>query len=187
MATLTDVLDLDDAKAQLNITGTTHDLELESYISSVTDVVEHHIGPVIIREVSEERQGGPFLVLAHTPVVSLTSVTPVLSGGISYDVTTLVFNAATGVVRRGDGSAFTGGPFTVIYQAGRAAITEDVPANINLAARIIVAHLWDTQRGGFGAPRLGGDTDMAPTPMGFLVPRRALELLNPDRKAPVIA
>lgn len=173
---------LGDAKAHLNITTTTDDEELRGFIEAATRVVEDHVGPVVVRAYAEVHDGGPWLVTHRAPVLSLTSLVPVLTSGTSYVVADLDLDPATGVIRRRDGAGFTG-PLRVTYTAGRRV----VPASMALAAKIIVGHLWETQRGHAG-PRAGfGEDDVLPTGRGFAVPRRALELLAPDQREPAVA
>jgi hypothetical protein len=65
-----------------------------------------------------------------------------------------------------------------------------VQEHITGAARIILQHLWRTQRAGRRGGVAGGGDDYAvtePIPgIGYAVPNRALELLAPDRLAPEV-
>lgn len=181
------LLTLDDAKAQLNITSTGSDVELQAYVDSVTAVVERFVGPVEQREVSEVVDGhGVSLCLRQTPVVSLTSVTPLLSGGTAVNVADVVVDQATGVVRRLAGGSWCGGPWTVVYMAGRGV----VPPTINLAARMLLQHLWRTQNAARGPVLAGGDDFSVGEPVpgfGYAVPNRVLQLLEPYRLPPGVA
>lgn len=176
-----ELLSLDDAKQTLNLTSTTNDAELELYVAAVTDVVEAFIGPVGRRTVTETiyAEAGGELVLSTRPAISLTSLTP--TWGSVYTVGQLILDATSGIIRPPTTLQFWGGPFIVVYVAGRPA----VPPSVNLAARMLVEHLWATQRGEAGAPRLVGATDdysAGVTPgFGFAVPNRVLELLEPYR------
>lgn len=183
------LLTLAEAKAQLDIESTATDVELQSYIDALTAVIEGVVGPVETREFTETVTGrGPTLCLHQTPVVALTSLTPVLNDGTTQDVTGLHVDAASGVVRRRDCGQFYGGPWTAVYTAGRGA----VPPTINLAARILLQHLWRTQYGasrGLGSIGGGDDYDVTqPVPgFGYAVPNRVLELLQPYKTAPAVA
>ncbi|MBU8549790.1 phage gp6-like head-tail connector protein [Streptomyces sp. Babs14] len=183
------LLTLAEAKAQLNITSDADDTELTAYIEAVGPVIERFVGPVEPQEVVEThdvpRDGGRVLVLRRLPVMSLTSVVPVLAGGPAYDVGTLVLDGDTGVVQRVDGG-WLRGPLRVTYQAGRA----NVPATINLAARMLVQHLWRTQNAGRGPVLAGGDDFSVSEPVpgfGYAVPNRVLQLLEPFRLPPGVA
>ncbi|MEU0522763.1 head-tail connector protein [Streptomyces niveus] len=181
------LLTLDEAKAQLNITSTANDAELLAYIEAVTEVIEWHVGPVVVRVVTEEINGqGRYLCLLHPPVRSLTSLTPVL-GGAALDVAGLHVNGATGVIRRKDGGTFSGGPWEAVYSAGR----DEVPPTVNLAGRILLQHLWRTQLGQARGGLAGGNSDFSvtePVPgFGYAVPNRVLQLLEPYKQPPGVA
>lgn len=183
------LLTLAEAKAQLNITSSGNDVELEAYINGVTTAIEAHVGPVEARGVVEQHEtpsaGARVLVLHQTPVLSLTSVMPVLTEGTAYEVASLVLDPATGAVRRLDGGRLQG-PLSVSYQAGRS----EVPPTINLAARLMLQHLWRTQRGSARGPVIaGGDDYDVNEPIvgwGYAIPNRVLELLASYKLPPVV-
>jgi hypothetical protein len=114
-------------------------------------------------------------MLRSTPVISVTSIATV-DGSQSWTVSpsTMYVDSASGMVQVLSGPPVRG-PLLVTYQAGYAA----VPANIRLAALIIIQHLWGTQRGAMGV-QLGGDSDNWMAGRGFAIPRRAIELLGPQ-------
>lgn len=186
------ILSLSDAKAHLNISSTTHDDELRSWVETVTAVVEHFVGACVRRTVVEDHDylpayGASAIVLRKTPVISLTSVVAILDGGTSYSVADLDLDGATGVVRRKDGGRLYG-PLRFTDVVGRTVI----PANFTAAGRIILQHLWRTQYGASrGVPSIGGGEDFAvtePIPgLGYAVPNRALQLLEPHRLPPGVA
>lgn len=181
------LISLADAKAQLNLTSTTQDTELQGYIDALTAVIEGIVGPVENRAVTETVNGrGPLLSLLQTPAVSLTSMTPQLTGGTTLDVARLHLDGATGIVRRLDGGHFYGGPWTVVYSAGRGS----VPPTIRLAALILLQHLWRTQLAPRGALAGGGDDWSVTEPVpgfGYAVPNRVLQLLEPYKTPPGVA
>lgn len=159
------------------------DEELRGVIYSATPIVEDVAGPVVTRAFTEVHDGGPFLVLDRSPAVSLTSVAAVLTGGPSYLAVDLDLDQPTGVVRRLGGGRFRG-PLRVTYVAGRRV----VPGNIQQGCLEIIRHAWETQRGHSSVrPGFGEEQDLAPTPSGFLVPRRAMEWLRPHARAPMMA
>ena len=181
------IMSLDQAKAQLNVRTTNHDDELQDYVNAIDEVIEGIIGPVGVREVTEQIDGrGPTLSLLKTPAISLTSFTPVYDGGTTLDVAQLHLDGALGEVRRKDGAYFTGGPWIGVYQAGR----EISSPTINIAGRILLQHLWRTQ---YGAARgnVGGGDDFdvnEPIPgFGYAIPNRVLQLLEPFKTGPGVA
>lgn len=176
------ILTLAEAKAAVNITSEAYDAELQPYVDATSEVIESFVGPVESGEVVEDHNGGPMLVLRELPVVSLTSVSPILTDGTSYTVADLDVSNSTGVVRRLDGDSFAG-PLRVTYTSGHST----VPSAINVAARVIVAHLWRTQLGSQFARGASADDLTEPLPgFGFAIPNRAMELMRPFIRPPVV-
>jgi hypothetical protein len=180
---MAELIMLDELKEQLDKTSTDDDAELMDVIEATTPVVEDITGPVIPKTFIERHPGGPRLTLFRTPVISITSVVPWLTIGTIYDVLTLTIDSEFGHVYRLNGLPFTGGPFKVTYVAGR----QPVPANIRLGAKMIAAHLWDTQRGKLVKLPTGGGTSEARVPPGYAAPKHAQELLQASVKGPVVA
>ena len=91
-----------------------------------------------------------------------------------------------GIVSRKDGGQLRG-PLRVTYRAGRLIVAE----NISGAARIILQHLWATQRPTRGGGLPGARDDFSvtePIPgLGYAIPNRAVQLLNPDDQGPGLA
>lgn len=167
------VVGLADARAQLQQSSTVRDEDLRGVIAAATGVVERHTGKAIARRtITAERitAASGQLWLHHRPVVSLTSVTDAYGGALT--VGDLTLNADWGQVI---GSLC--GTYTVTYVAGMTSI----PAHFREAGAIIVQHLWTTQRGQRGGPRVGGalDVTLGVPGAGFAIPNAALELLGP--------
>ncbi|WP_208879983.1 head-tail connector protein [Streptomyces sp. PBH53] len=182
------LLTLAEAKAQLDIDSTVDDIELQAYIEAVTSVIERHVGPVENREITETIEGrSSSMCLSHIPVVALVSVVPAVEAGDPLDLNTLVLDRSTGIVRYRGGS-FAGTLWSVTYTAGRG----EVPPTINLAARIMLQHLWRTQ---YGASRalagIGGADDVSVTEpiagWGYAIPYRVLQLLEPYKVPPGVS
>jgi hypothetical protein len=175
------IVSLADAKTHLNITSTTHDEELRGIISAATVVVEHFVGPIARRTYTEIRQaaGWSEVALEHGPILSVTSLNLLSDGTNAHDLTDLDFSNGDGVLRSKTGAALPTSPWKITYVAGRT----EIPANIRLAALIIVAHMWRTQRGGAGRVDFGGDEiGTVTTGSGYLVPFRALSLLEASQQ-----
>jgi len=168
------IISLADAKAQLNATTTVNDEELRTYVEATTGVIERELGQAVVRRLRTEEHvinGG--LVLNWTPVVSLTSMA-LVNGTYTWNVASLHVSSA-GVVTSPLGVA-PYGHVTVTYLAGMAIIPEEYC----LAARIIVQHLWQTQRPerGAGSRNSALADSVGVSGMGYLVPNRAKELLG---------
>ncbi len=181
---MSDILTLDEARSHLQIAAgdTTRDDDLMgTYVAAVTPVVEDVIGPVVARTLTHTADGGePGVLLPHKPV----SVESVVENGVTLTAQDYTVSLSSGIVWRGTGTSSASwyaarGTVVVTYTAGAYATTEDVPAHIKLAARLILAQLWQSDqqayRPEFGAP----DTSMTDTPSGFAIPRRAMALLSP--------
>lgn len=169
---------LEQVRDQLDDQSTDNAVEIGLYIDAATDTIERLIGPVVNREVTEKVNArGTRLALTKMPVVELTSITPVLTNGSAVEVDELDVDGEAGVVTRLDGGAFYGGPWRVTYTAGRGAT---VPPTIQLAALLLIQHLWRTK---FGAARGQSSADdfavTEPIPgLGYAVPNRVLQLLG---------
>ncbi|WP_326700205.1 phage gp6-like head-tail connector protein [Streptomyces sp. NBC_01754] len=182
------LLTLAEAKAQLNITTDTNDVELLAYIEALTAVIEGHVGPVEEQEVTETVDGqGRYLALLKPPVKAIIAIVPIMDGGTPLDPAGLHLDGPSGVMRRTDGRRFSGGPWTVTYTAGRG----EIPPTINVAARILLQHLWRTQLGQGRGGVLGSSSDFSvnePIPgFGYAVPNRVLQLLEPYKQPPGVA
>lgn len=182
------ILSLADAKNHLNNKGSGDDAEIRYWNNVTTRAVEYYIGPVVTRTVIEQHtvRNASAVVLLTTPVQQLTAVDTVLTGAVGYAVDDLDVDGDTGEVYRLDGGCLTG-RLRFTYTAGRTVIGEHITGG----ARIILEHLWRTQRAGRRGAIAGGGDDYAvtePIPgLGYAVPNRAVELLAPDRLPPGVA
>jgi len=172
------LLSLGSVKEHLNIpqTTTTYDEELRDWSEGATRLVEHRCGSIVQRTYTERHNDGPSLWLRRPPVVSVTSVGPWLGSGVTFATADLKVDPDSGRLQRLDGAAFVGGPWAVVYVAGRVV----VPQNLQLAGKIIIKHLWETQRGAGGLPLQSMDQVTMLPGFAFAVPNRALELMAPD-------
>jgi hypothetical protein len=163
----------------------------------VTALVEHECGAIIPTSHSEIVEATDTIILAKSPVMSLTSVVPTfptVDAGI-LGVPSYVLDGPSGMLRQqpfffadwgfdyGYGAQTFSryrGRLTVTYVAGRPV----VPSALQTAARIILAELWTTRRlagpkpaGGEQEQHVGPGTD----------PRRSCALMAPYRRAPKVA
>lgn len=170
------IVSLADAKKQLNIDAdnTDDDEEIQGFIRSITEPCERIAGSLVRAvHVEKHRGGGYSLALNRPPVLSLTSVVAIQTGGVDQAVADLDVDGPTAIVQRLDGGRMCG-PYRVTYVAGRT----DIQAHIRLAGLIILQHLWETQRGSMGGVRVGGADEVYDPRFGFSIPRRAQELLG---------
>jgi hypothetical protein len=181
----TAVISLQDAKDMLNIpqATTTSDTEIASYVATIESSLRSMTGgPVVNKTITSERVEFTgwyeMLQVRQRPLVSVTSVTSVQTGTV-YDISAgLDINPAARTIRRKDGSPFPADcPVALVtYVAGWGTA---VPPSFNLAARIILAWLWETQHGPAARPSMGGVELMATVPgFPYAVPNGAAELLK---------
>lgn len=170
------VLTLPAAKEYLNITQPTWDVELQDTINAAESVIAERCGPLTSTAFTERVKGGGMgLVLMNTPVVSLTSVTPV--GGTAYDLTLLDLDKSSGVIEWGSGIRFATGRYDVAYMAGRTT----VPSDLLRAIKELVRHMWETQRPPTARPGSRAGDSVANTIPGaaYVLPFRVEQLMVP--------
>jgi hypothetical protein len=139
-------------------------------------------GPLVNRSITERSEMQSYQTVIPVrlrPLVSVTSITSTSGGAIDISAG-LDLDVNAGLIRRKLGLPFYG-PFfqwlpqvTVVYVAGWGT---SVPAAFNTASRIILQHLWQTQRGPLAMPMAGEPLATVPG-FGFGIPNQAAELLN---------
>ena len=176
------IVTLNEVKDHLDKTDSKDDAELLDFIQATTRVVEQYVGVILPRTVVERHAGGTYIQLLKGPVLSVTSIEGFLEP-LSTAITSgdYMLDGENSRIYATSPYGFTGGPYKVTYQAGRSF----VQPNWRAAAKIIVAHMWTTQRGNLS--RLP-QVDEAALPPGFTysVPRKALELLRDERRDTVV-
>lgn len=174
------IVSLSDMKKFLNITSTTEDELIRGFLESATEVIEGQTKQIVVPQTFTESCFPSWqIVLYKTPVISISSVQQV-GFGVNQTLTAGDFSIDTtsGIVQRTD-RGWIGGEVTVTYKAGYSI----VPSNYAQAAKLIVQHLYESQRGmGYGSTRFGADVQIP----GFAhaIPLRALELIGPP--APMV-
>lgn len=192
---------INDVRDDLNITDSSNDAELQTIIDAATAMLENHPGYTVADRVktttyTEWYDGGiGRIVLNHYPVSSIISVTEyngTAAQAIAAEPWDSVTFTAYGYVLGTSGFLdrtasgypvhFTG-RVKVVYVAG----TDEVPADLRLAALLLVEHLWQTQRGDQG-PTLDGLDAVSPDfRSSFALPNRVLEILAPYAKGSAVA
>lgn len=170
---------LEEVRAHLNKAGTTDDSELRVHIEAATYAVERHRGEVVARrtftDLVEPNAHGLQLLLGRRPVLQVTTIVADDGSGTTWDPAGWSVDGPAGILNWVSGSAVDR-PVRVTYDAGH----PNPPENFVLAAAIIAAHLWETQRGQTVIPTPGsfGMETLTPSGMGFAIPSRAVELLG---------
>jgi hypothetical protein len=159
-----DLATLAQLKTHLNITRNTDDAELGLMLEAAEDVVRSMIGAAGSVEETVTPVAGTVL-LSGRPVSDFLFTSVNLSGYSLDSAAGLVLDVAYE------------GPLDVSYTVG----SESVPVAVTLATLIIAAHLWETQRGTSpSALALQGVEDPSATlGVGYAIPNRALQLLQP--------
>lgn len=171
------ILSLIDAKKHLNIplTDSNEDDELMQMMEAATYAIERHRDETIpVTTYTEELVGGSStgrVQLDHRPLISVVSVNGDTTPG--YTLNKPLAQIYGPYLAAGS---------TIVYRAGFPVI----PANYILAAKIVLAHLWQTQRmtslgqnQGFGLrTQQVQEQIMTPAGLGTALPHRAVELLG---------
>lgn len=178
------LISLNDAKQHLRIPEamTANDDAIMRFIDAATEVVEFYVGPCIPRTVVEYVQPTRIFALKTTPVLSITSIVPYRHAGSTFTGNDVIVDEDGVVQITTPGRYFGFGYYEVTYVAGRRMI----PSHISQAVKIILGHMWETQRGASGLPYQNQQVQ-APAPgQGYTLPYRALELLKPSDLGPSV-
>ncbi|MCU1617190.1 MAG: hypothetical protein JWO98_4730 [Frankiales bacterium] len=191
---------LEDVKDFLRIpsTDTASDDKLVEHLDAAWAAAEFYCGDLSTGTYTEVHDGGGQAIYTrHTPVASVISLTEYI-GSITYtltnqplgssvdawgytiddpDVGRIVRRSASGIAWRFVPGV---GNVRIAYTTGRAV----VPAQVTLGVKIVVQHLWETQR----VPGVrGASADTSPIPgLGYAIPNRAIELFQTVPRMPVI-
>jgi hypothetical protein len=167
------VATLAEFKTHLNRSDVTDDTELTFFLTAASQWVEYAIGgPLSVATFTEIHWvDGGTIVPRKRPIATVTSITP--DQGTALSSSSYFINTDLGTIQFRYGA--TCNWHTVVYTAGLSAILD----RQKLAGLEVGRHLWEIQNGSAG--RGFRADDLIPTPMGFAVPRRAMELLMPDR------
>lgn len=185
------IISLAEAKEHLNkkLGASAADGELRRFMMAATEVIESKAGTCVMRPITGEFIPGDWRRLIRLPsapvptAASVTSVASLRAGGPSWLPADLIVNPRAGTCQTADRRGFWGGPWQWSGTAGRPV----VPERLEHAVKEQLRHLWETQRGAQPPHLLQGDEAFT-TSAGwtFSVPRRVLELLEPDI-IPVVA
>jgi len=133
---------------------------------------------LLARSQTYSLNGGSSAVLLGAPFNTITSV---VQSGVT--TTNFVADGPAGIIYAGSNSSpgtFPAGLRNIVVTVTVGAAT--IPPNIVLATRELVRHWWQLGRQG-NRPAFGneGVADVS-VPSGFAVPRRVIELCEPNRR-----
>jgi len=164
-------LTLAEAKQHLAITDTKYDEELPGFIDSAEAALAQLCGPLESTEVTRRVPGcSGVLVLPVTPALELTTVTP--QSGAALTLSDLYLDTVTGMVTSNTLGGFGAAFYTVVYDAGRTVC----PADLLMAVKELVRHMWETRRGNMSR---AGTLDTSPVGAAHALPYRVTELIAP--------
>lgn len=185
------LIPLVDVKTFLRISGTADDALLQSMVLAAQDAWRSKGGPLTTssQPIVEWHDGGSTTITPYrTPIAEIMTVSETI-GTIAYqlhgqdpgdsaDPWAYSVDADTSTITRraaGIATAFADGERNIrlVYTSGYPTLPDDIA----LALKMLVKHLWLTQRGSTGRPNAGGD-DMPQAGAAFMWPYRVLEILN---------
>jgi hypothetical protein len=150
--------------AKLNKSSTTPIDEFTLYVQTACAMIRDRMGevsPVEAQDLLEPRWGQRTVVLEHTPVISITSVTDSVTGlpipEWAAPTEGWRLESVEGLLRH---SLRWTNRAVVEYVAGR----DPTPANYRMAALDLAAHLWkgSQQNSGGGRPQVGQEGSVVP-------------------------
>lgn len=137
---------VDDLKVELNITSTTHDVELQRKLDAAVNHLRsrglHMDSEAVVGEV-HRNVNTDRIVLKREPVLSVEAVTH--ADGTVYAATDYDLDPASGMLYVAYSGAYSRwyGQIVVDYTIGMSTLPEDLVE----AVLLIAAGLWETQRG----------------------------------------
>lgn len=201
---------LPEVKSYLNIQANdrTRDDRLNGYIAAVRPVIENITGPILPTVYREYYDGGNYFISLRRRPSTTFGTNPVFvlmacseyRGPIEYPLSIIqnpsegtiyscMFHGRQGIVeRRTSGGGVMAFPkmssaVHVVYEAGQ----EAVPPNVQEAAlEIIRVSYQSTQAVGSGRQTVADVEEFTNPYGGLFIPRRARELLQPNRRGPSI-
>lgn len=179
MAITDGLITLDDARASLGwaASDTARNADLEKYVEAATPVIENITGPLIQRTEVFYLDGGREAIVLPTRFTSVTSIT---QNGVAY--TSFVADPDSGVITAGTSTTpdlFEPGVRNIVVTVVTGSTT--IPKNVQLAARELVRFWWQQGRQA-NIPAFGEAPESGTVPMGFAVPKRVYELLEPNKR-----
>lgn len=173
-ASLPPLVSLAEVQQQCRTSTTAMTPILQRMMLAASSLCEHNTRVWRRQTLSATRDGGNGFVRLQAPVISVTTVT---EDGIAVDSSGWILDSERGWLRRGTSMlqlCWAPGRQNIVitYVAGAAGGV--VPPDVRQGVLMLVEHMWNTQRGGTGLPRVG-DADWT-LPPGFTIPNAVLEL-----------
>lgn len=175
------VIPVAEIKEYLNITTSANDAELTLFGNRAEAAIASRCGPLASTPVTAKVRGFGWSLSPHiTPILSLTSVTPV--GGSALTLSLFVtpevgLRGPQTIAWLTPGGWFNAAWYDVVYNAGRSALPDD----LRMAALEGIRYYWQTQLGEAPANLpVVGDVDERPAARGVDFPwLRVQHLIEP--------
>lgn len=171
---MTLVATLPEFKTHLNYgSGASDDTELTMHLTAASQWVESYVILAATSFTERIMSQGCYLKQRHHPLTAVISITP--QDGTALSSSAYIVDTTNSMIQLRYRAAGYGW-YTVVYTAGLTSI----PDRVKLAGLEVARHLWEIQNGSSGRGRR--PEDLVPTPFGFAVPARAIEMIeaNPD-------
>lgn len=166
------LLDLEEMKTFLNVTGTNDDVEIENAIDEAEATIAARCGDLQPTPRTRKVRARGASILLPEPIVSVQSITP--PTGPAVALTGVDVDEEAGVLTS---AAFAGGRYTVAYTSGRP--VDECPADLMRAVAELVKSMYSTTQRGSG--RFQGTR--AAAEQAFLLSYRVQDLIAPHRQA----
>lgn len=156
--------------------------ELQQFVDAVNSWIHRRCGPVVPQTVTETVTP---LFPAGGPVLRVKGNVLVVQSATVYGQAVVVtdWSGARGRIAAGPYSYLpVGTGVTVTYVAGYS----PVPPDLVTAARLLLQHMWRTQRSTSVAPDTSGD-DVTVGGFGYAIPNRVATLVEPYELGPAAA
>jgi hypothetical protein len=168
------VISSDEARAYLNVdeADTAAVAEMVSFIGAAEVAIGKRVGPLEPETVTERHLGGaPAFALRKRPTIDVQSITPL--GGDPLSLSSVDLDPKTGILELVSGGQFNARRYVIVYRAG----WQSVPADLLIATKEMLRHMWRTQRKTGGAPRKADD-DAVPG-AAYALTYRVEQLIKP--------
>lgn len=185
------LITLNDAKTYLGVTGDDDDVLIEGLITAATASLEKACDAVFLQREITERQrpkgrDGRNIYLHHYPVVSVTTIEDDEGNTVAADQ--YIIHADQGVLAHKISwpvpAHAPAGTWKVTYTAGRWASADDVPDDLRLACRMLVARRYES-RVDWHTVRLGDYSRNDPHTSDAVLPFSVLALIEPYKSVGV--
>ena len=167
------LISLDDARQALSMPPNTDPAKLDElrlYVAAATPIIEDIVGPVLVTSYTQTIPKGWTYGALYNRAASITTVK--FADGTTVPTTAYTANAGHGLITFNYAQSQD---VVVTYASGDAII----PPNVRLATRVLVKHMWQVDKQDL---RNRENPAQAWTPSGYAVPKRVLEMCQPNTR-----